>query len=349
MKAPRYSAQCQCASGGVDVHTHFVPADFPTYLGPAIPADWPSMAPAQACHRHVMIDQKIYRTVSDKCWDGAKRQRDMAAQRIGLQAISPMPELLSYWMNKKDTQVLSRYLNDQIGEMVAASDGQMVGLGTIPLQDMDLAIRELAYLMETEGFAGVEIGTNVNGVAIGDPQFEPFFEAAEAMGAAVFVHALKPTGQDRLVGPKPLLQALAYPTDVGLAAASCICTNVIVKFPNLRIAFSHGGGTLASLLPRLDQAHRVFSALSDTISVAPVAQARRFFYDTLVFDDATLRHLLSMFGPTQLMIGTDYPFAFRENDPRARVDSASSDQQVRDLLLYRNAEIFLGLTPRSET
>jgi len=352
LKPPRYTAQCRCASGGIDIHTHVVPANLPAYLGAKIPSDWPSMAPAHACHRHVMIDQKIYRTVADKCWDVDKRRNDIQAQNLGLQALSPMPELLSYWMDSRDAHVLSRYLNDQIGEMVAASDGHMVGLGTIPLQDLDLAIVKLTHLMEQGNFAGVEVGSNVNGRAIGDPHFDPFFEAAEALGAAIFVHALKPTGQDRLVGPKPLLQALAYPTDVGLAAASVICANVLVKFPRLRIAFSHGGGTLASLLPGLDQAHRVFGALSESIVESPAAQARRLFYDTLVFDDATLLHLMKLFGPTRLMIGTDYPFAFRENDPRTRIDRVCVDRSVRDLLLYRNAQTFLGLVPsisRSET
>ncbi|KKB65137.1 aminocarboxymuconate-semialdehyde decarboxylase [Robbsia andropogonis] len=348
MQGRPLAAQCRCAMGGVDIHTHFVPSDFPAYIGTKIPVDWPSMAPADACHRHVMIKEKVYRTVSDLCWDGEKRRLDMDAQGIGLQAVSPMPELLSYWMDKNDAQVLSRYLNDQIGDMVAASDGRMIGLGTIPLQDVDLAIRELTHLMRSNVFAGVEVGSNVNGVPIGDLRFAPFFEAAEALGAAVFVHALKPTGQDRLIGPKPLLQALAYPTDVGLAAASVICTNVLTKFPKLRIAFSHGGGTLGSLLPRLDQAYRVFGVLNDSMHTAPAVQARQFFYDTLVFDDATLRHLIDLFGSTQLMIGTDYPFAFRENDPRARVEAASADQHLRDLLLYRNAEIFLGLHAGSE-
>ena len=208
------------------------------------------MVPAQSCHRSVMISGKLYRTVSDKCWTTAKRLVDMDDMGLQIQAISPMPELLSYWMAPEAGAQLAHYLNEQIATMVNESSGRMVGLGAVPLQDMDMALRELTRIMQTPGFAGVELGSNVNGVPIGDLRFDPFFEACEALGTAVFVHALRPTGMDRLVGPAPLQQVLAYPSDVGLAAASVITTNLIERRPGLRIAFSHGGGTLAMLLPR---------------------------------------------------------------------------------------------------
>ncbi|WP_334040553.1 amidohydrolase family protein [Burkholderia ambifaria] len=342
-----HAAHSCCAGHGIDVHTHVVPADFPRYAGAHAPSSWPLMAPAHACHRHVMIDGAVYRTVSDQCWDVGKRIDDMTAQQVGIQALSPMPELLSYWMPAADAAVLLRYINDEIGGMVAQSGGCMIGLGAVPLQDIDAAIAELSRLMAVPEFAGVEVGSNVNGVPIGDPRFDPFFEAAEALGAAIFVHALKPAGRERLVGPKPLLQALGYPTDVGLAAASVICTNLIVRRPRLRIAFSHGGGTLASLLPRLEQAHSVFAPLGEAIVESPSAQARRLYYDALVFDHATLAHLVSRFGETQIMLGTDYPFAFRDKDPVGRILSAGLEPSAQGRLIHQNAETFLGMRSRS--
>jgi aminocarboxymuconate-semialdehyde decarboxylase len=334
---------CSCAKGGVDIHAHVVPASLPASVAGRVPAGWPSMEPAHACHHHVMIDGKRYRTVSEQCWDVPRRIADMDAQRIGLQALSPMPELLSYWMSEADALPLLRYVNDVIGEMVAHSKGRMIGLGAVPLQSVDTAIAELERLMREPGFVGVEIGSNVNGVPIGAMQFDPFFEAAEALGAAVFVHALRPAGKERLIGPPQLVQALAYPTDVGLAAASAICTNLMVRRPRLRIAFSHGGGTLASLLPRLEQARTVFAPLGDAIEMAPIEQARRMYYDALVFDAPTLSHLRAMFGDTRIMLGTDYPFAFSDAIARERIERAVPDDDVRERLIHRNAESFLGL------
>ena len=336
----------RCACGGIDVHAHVVPEHFPAYLGSKMPTLWPSMADAPPagglCHRHVMISGKNYRTVSEKCWSVSRRLTDLAEMGLAHQAISPMPELLSYWMDAADARQLLRYMNETIAQMVAASNGVLVGLCAVPLQDIDLAIAELRYAVQTLGFAGVEIGSNVNGVAIGDPRFDPFFEACVELDAAVFVHALKPAGMERLVGPPPLQQVLAYPTDVGLAAASVITGNLMVRRPGLRIAFSHGGGTLAMLLPRLQQGWQVFPALREQVQESPTEQARRLFFDTLVFDAPTLSRLVSQFGSSQLLIGTDYPFNFHDRTPIASLAAAGLDDATIAQLTDGNARRFLA-------
>ncbi len=339
---------CPC---GIDVHAHFVPHDFPAYLGSRTPARWPAMAPAQACHRSVMIDGKLYRTVSDKAWDSTRRIADFDAMGLARQALSPMPELLSYWMDAADARQLLRFINGEIARTCAESGGRLVGLGAVPLQDVDLAIAELRHLREAYGFPGVEIGSNVGGTAIGDPRFEPFFEACAALDMAVFVHAVKPAGMDRLVGPAQLQQVLAYPTDVGLAAASVITGGLVARHPTLRLAFSHGGGTLATLLPRLQQGWQVFPALRESLPDAPATLARRLWLDTLVFDAPLLRHLVDTFGADRLLVGTDYPFNFHERAPVARLEEAGFDAATIARLAHRNAEDFLGLpaTNLSET
>jgi aminocarboxymuconate-semialdehyde decarboxylase len=331
---------CGC---GIDVHAHVIPGEFPKYLGSVVPSGWPSMAPAHECHRHVMIDGKNYRTVSDKCWTTSRRLADFQDMGLTMQAISPMPELLSYWMKPADGAQLVRFLNEQIATMVHESGGQLIGMGAVPLQDVSLAIDALHHMKTSLGLRGVEIGSNINGVVMGDPQFDPFFEACVALDMPVFVHALRPTGMDRLLGPAPLQQVLAYPTDVGLAAASVLTGNLMTRYPTLRLAFSHGGGTLAMLLPRLQQAMSVFPALKDSVLRSPVAQARELYYDTLVFDTPTLQHLVQTFGASQLMIGTDYPFNFHDQHPITRIHDAGFDAATVDQLTHANARRFLGI------
>lgn len=331
---------CRC---GIDVHAHVVPREFPRWLPqPDLPG-WPAMAEAHACHRHVMIDGRTYRTVSDHCWDVGRRLPDLDAMGLALQAISPMPELFGYWLPAAPGALLATYVNDQIAEMLAQAGGRLAGLGGVPLQDLDRAVAELHRIMAIPGFAGVEIGSNVNGVPIGAPALRPFFAEAEALGAAVFVHAVRPAGMDRLVGPAPLQQALGYPTDVGLAAASVLTGNLLHHHPRLRIAFSHGGGTLGLLLPRLEQACSVFPAVRDAVVGSPTEQARRMFYDSLVFDGPTLAHLVAQFGATQVMVGTDYPFNFRETAPVDRVRAAIADPATQEALIRGNARRFLAL------
>jgi aminocarboxymuconate-semialdehyde decarboxylase len=130
---------------------------------------------------------------------------------------------------------------------------------------------------------------------------------------------------------------------VGLAAASALTGNLMLRRPRLRIAFSHGGGTLAMLLPRLEQAMAVFPALRDTVQPSPTEQARSFYYDTLVFDTPTLQHLVQLFGTTQLMIGTDYPFNFHDARPVQRIAQAGFDAGVTQQLVQANGLRFLGL------
>lgn len=332
-----------CACCGIDIHCHVVPARFPLPVGGASIRGWPSVVAADACHATVVIDDKPYRTVSDACWVADRRLEEMDRTGIRIQALSPMPELFGYWIETNAARDLVRYVNDAIAAIVGEGEGRFVGLGGLPLQDIDLAILELHRIVGELGFRGIEIGSNINGMPIGDPRFHPFFAEAERLGAAVFVHAVRPAGMDRLLGPAPLQQVLGYPTDVGLAAASVITGGLLQKLPKLRIAFSHGGGTFASLLPRLEQGYSAFPALNEIMTESPAMQARRLYVDSLVFDANMLRHLVAVFGEERVLLGTDYPFNFRENEPVARIEEAFADANLRERLTFANARAFLGL------
>jgi aminocarboxymuconate-semialdehyde decarboxylase len=326
----------------IDVHTHVVPENFPPYAGSGREVPWPSMAEAHACHRHVMVSGKVYRTVSDGCWSVPRRVEDMNAMRVARQALSPMPELLSYWLPLEDAKVLIRYLNEQIAAMVARAPEHFVGLGAVPLQDVDAAIDELQFLKKQLRFSGVEIASHVNGTSIGDPRFEPFFAAAEELDAAVFVHALRPAGRERIVGPFSE-QVVCFPGDIALACASMITGGVAARHPRLRIAFSHGGGAMAMLLPRLLHAWQTLPKAKDALGESPAATARRFYYDHLVFDAAAVRFLTERFGASQILLGSDYPFNMGEPDPVGALERAGLDDDARLAISARNAHRFLGL------
>lgn len=340
-KAGRFRSGCGCV--GIDIHCHVVPSSFPPAPGAVPLAGWPSMTPVQDCHATVVIDDKPYRTVSDACWMAARRIEEMDRTGIAIQALSPMPELFGYWIEAGAASDLIRHVNDVIAELVREGSGRFVGLGGLPMQDIDLAIAELQRVTGDLGCRGIEIGSNINGVPIGDPRFHPLFAEAERLGAGVFVHAVRPTGMDRLVGPAPLQQVLAYPTDVGLAAASVITGGLLQKFPKLRIAFSHGGGTFAALLPRLEQGFHCFPALRDGLPQSPLEQVRRLYVDALVFDTDMLSRIVSVFGEDRVMLGTDYPFNFREKEPVARIEQTFADAPLRERLTFRNALAFLAL------
>jgi len=330
----------------IDIHTHVVPESFPPYAGRNANVPWPSMAEAHACHKHVMIQGKVYRTVADGCWSAPRRIEDMDAMGVARQAISPMPELLSYWLPLEDAMAMIRYLNDQIAAMIEQAPDRFVGLGCVPLQDLDSSLRELEYVLQTLKFPGIEIASHVNGVSIGDARFEPFFAEAERLGAAIFVHALRPAGQDRIVGPFPE-QAVCFPGDIALACASMITGGIAAKHPKLRIAFSHGGGTMAILLPRLVHAWNRFPKAKEALPESPAVAARRFYYDQLVFDPNAVRFLLDSFGENQILLGTDYPFAMGDFEPLKTLGRTGFDRETLKRIAFKNARRFLGLPAAS--
>jgi aminocarboxymuconate-semialdehyde decarboxylase len=334
------SHACDC--GLIDVHTHWVPEHFPAYLGQRKGVPWPAMAASDsACDRNVMIDGKVYRTVPDSSFDAGRRLREMGGMGVTHQVISPMPELLSYWMQPSDALALVGFMNEALAALVQGNPRQFTGLGAVPLQDVDMAIAELERCMRL-GLAGVEVGSNINGKPLGHPDHLPFFAAAQSLGAAIFVHALRPVGMDRIVGPAFFEPVLAFPGEIGLAAASLLTTGLLLRLPRLRIGFSHGGGTLAMLLPRLQHAWQQMPSVKEAIPDSPREQVRRMYVDDLVYDTPTLSHLVQVFGPMQIMAGTDYPFAILDREPVRSIDALALDDATRKLLRQDNALRWLG-------
>jgi aminocarboxymuconate-semialdehyde decarboxylase len=293
-------------------------------------------------HRNVMISGDLFRTVNDEAWDVERRLESMALTGVTRQVLSPMPELLSYWLEPHDTLELARHVNAAMAEMVSRAPKHFAALAMAPLQAPELAARELEAIMATGQFRGVEIGTHVNGVPIGDPQFAPFFAAAEALNASVFVHALHPIGKERLVGPPVLANIIANPCETALSIMSLITGGVIERHPKLRLAFSHGGGAFAMVLPRFAHFWKQMPEIGGLAIRSPIELARTLYYDTLTFDPAVLKFLADRFGVTQLCIGTDEPFTGADKTPLAGLDQFSPAEQA--LLRNQNAERFLGET-----
>lgn len=324
-----------------DIHTHVVPGRFPASIA-NLPCPF-EIRPTCDCGRaDVYVDGRQFRTVTDECWDIERRLDSMDRMGVGRQILSPMPELLCFWRGDEEAGAIADHVNAAIEEMVSRAPSRFSALGMVPLQDPDRAIRMLAMLMESGAFRGVEIGTNINGVSLGDDRFWPFFAAAEELGASVFIHPVRPV-VSYPVPAVPAWQSLAaFPCETGLAATALIAAGLILRFPRLRLAFSHGGGALALLLPRLDHGWRNAPGLHEKLPDPPSVQARCFYYDTLVYDRDTLRFLIDSLGSRQLCIGTDQPFAIAEQDPLRPIAALGLHPDEEALLLRHNAARFLG-------
>ena len=326
----------------IDVHTHIVPEHFPPVGNRTARDRWPSMDHIEPDRANVMIEGRNFRTVLDRCWSVPRRLSEMPDQGVDKQVLSPMPRLLAYELDHKDGLDLARYLNEVIARMMDAAPDRFYGLGSVPLQNVELATQELGRV-KALGLQGVEVLTNINGKNLGDPEFRPFLKEVESLGMAIFSHAQNPTFTERMVGPDAVHNSVGFPIENALAVAGVITGGVLVDCPNLRICFSHGGGVFTQLLPRMESAWSRPGPMKELLPNSPTEYARHCFYDDVFFNNTTLRYLLDMIGASQVMVGSDYPFGFRAQKPEDEFEELKLTDQEREAIGHRNCLRFLGI------
>ena len=319
----------------VDVHTHVVPRHFPD--APVDESRWPCMCHNEDGIADVLIEGKSFRSIDRRSWDLSVRIDDMGRAGVTRQVLSPMPELLSYWFKPANASAMCRFINHEIADMVAQQGEHFSGFGMVPLQDPELAAAELATL-KTSGLVGVEVGSNVNGHYLGEAQFDEFLAEAERLALAIFVHALHPIGIERLDAFPDLIPFAGFPLDTALCAMTLIRSGALDRYPNLRIGFSHGGGSVIPLVHRLGKGAEVTGGFDGLLTRSPVEYARDFYYDNLVYDSDYLRYL-SSFAPGKVFSGTDYPYLIMDPEPNLTVKSAGGDESMA----WQAAHTFLGL------
>lgn len=327
----------------IDMHTHFVPVDLPDMSYRKGNDRWPTIKKVNETENQVMISGQIFRTVNHVCWDMDARLAEMDDEGIAAHVLSPMPELLSHWFEPKDTLEFSKHMNEKLAEMISVNANRFYGLGMVPIQEPKLAAAEVRKLKSEFGVHGVEVGSNINGIPIGDPSFLPFFEAIAEENLAVFIHPIHPVGTDRIVGPNSLRNLICFPSETGMATASLITGGVISRFPNIRIAISHGGGTFASILPRLTMGWKIFADYTQLLEKSPMDYAKQLYFDNLVYDDLTANHLVSMFGSEQILVGSDYPFIIREKQLEKFLKRLPLSQVEQEDIKRNNTLRFLGV------
>jgi len=336
------SQNASCYFGLVDSHTHWLPYQFPAYLGQPKCVAWPSMALGDLVRdRKVIINGMIYRAVTDSSWDAGRRLQEMTPTGVTHQVVSPMLELLSYWLAAYEAPSLNFLINEELVAIVSADLAHFTSLCALPMQDVELDIVELERYIRL-GLAGVELGTNINVKLPVQVDHALFFAASKLLCDAIFVHALRPAGMERLVGLPPLEQVQDFPSIVGLATASLLTSGTLARLPKLRIAFSHVGDSLAILLPRQQHRWEQLSPIRKLFGQLPRELFRQLFVDDLVYDAKTIRILLQVFGTTQALALTDYTFAITDREPSRRIDQLTLDAATCRLLRQDNALRWLG-------
>ncbi len=327
----------------IDIHTHILPENWPDLKERYGYGGFVQLEHSGPGCARMIQDGKPFRDVGANCWDPTVRLGDCDTHGVDVQVLSTVPVMFSYWAKPADTLDLSRLLNDHIAEVVADAPHRFVGLGTVPMQHADYAIREMERCVRDLGLAGIEIGTHVNGWNLDDHQLFPIFEAAQEMGAAVFVHPWEMLGRERMERYW-LPWLVGMPAETALSICSMIFGGVFERLPNLRIAFAHGGGAFPATIGRIEHG---FNVRPDLVAVNNTHNPRdylgRFVVDSLVHDPNVLDYMIKLMGINCIALGSDYPFPLGELAPGSLIESMPLSKAARERLLSGTALEWLDL------
>ncbi|MBG61297.1 MAG: 2-amino-3-carboxymuconate-6-semialdehyde decarboxylase [Woeseiaceae bacterium] len=327
----------------IDIHTHILPKNWPNLKERYGYGGFVQLEHCSGCSR-MLIDGEHFRDVTKNCWDPNTRIEECDKTEVDVQVLSTVPVMFSYWAKPKDTADLSMILNDHIADLVTEFPKRFIGLGTLPMQDADLSIKELTRLKEIKGIAGVQIGSHINGWNLDDSRIFPILEAAQDLDLSVFVHPWQMLGSDRM-NLYWLPWLVGMPAETALSICSLIFGGVFEKLPNLRIAFAHGGGAFPSIIGRLEHGYNVRSDIVATHNKHnPRDYIGKFYLDSLVHEPSVLRYMIDLFGADCIALGSDYPFPLGEEIPGEMIKNMKLDKNIVSALYADTALKWLNLT-----
>ena len=326
----------------IDIHTHIMPAQMPNWVQKFGYGNFIHLE-HRNCKACMIKGDKVFRQVDDNCFDAEVRLAEMNDTNVDIQVLSTIPVLFNYWAKPKDGLETSRFFNDHIANTVIKNTNRFIGLGTVPLQDIELAIIEMERCVLELHMPGLEIGSNINGINLSDKQFFPFYKRAEELGCSLFVHPWEMMGETQM--PQYWLPWLVgMPAETSRAICSMIFGGVLQQFPALKVAFAHGGGSFPFTIGRIEHGYNV---RPDLVAVDNAIHPRdyigKFWIDSLVHDAKALHYIVDVMGADNICLGSDYPFPLGEHHPGKLINEVINDTELQQKLLYKNALQWLGL------
>ena len=291
----------------IDMHSHIIPKNLP---------DWEKKFGYEGFIRlehhkpgwaNMMLGDNFFREINHNCWDPEVRINEYEKYTTQVQVVCTIPVLFAYFSKPKDGLEVARFLNDDLANLVYKYPKKYIGLGSLPMQDPELAVQELFRIREL-GLKGVQVGTNIEDKNLNEPDFYPVWEACEKLGLAVLVHPWNMMGKKNM-NKYWLPWLVGMPAETSRAMCSMIFGGIFDKFPNLRVNFCHASGSFLSTIGRIEHG---FNSRPDLVAVDnqknPREYCGHFWVDCITHDQDMLHYVLKMQGSKRVTLGSDYPF-----------------------------------------
>jgi len=324
----------------IDIHAHWYPEAWVQMLESEGPAQ--GIEIGHNPRGNVTFAVPRYKATFQQTYiDLPSRLREMDAARVDVHALS-LTQPMVYWASPEFGARLARAYNDGLAEAHLLHPERLVGLATLPMQAPELAVEEVRRAATLPGICGVYMATHIMDRNLDQPELDPVYACCEALGLPVFLHPVNPVGAERMRNYH-LRNLIGNPTDTAIAAASLIFGGVLDRFPRLDFVLPHAGGTLPALAGRWDHGHRVRKELAH-LPRPPSSYLRRFYYDTITHDDATLVNLIAQVGADRILMGSDCPADMSYTRPVEVVERlAGVDAADREAILGLSARRLLKL------
>ncbi|MFE1585858.1 amidohydrolase family protein [Streptomyces sp. NPDC058737] len=298
----------------VDVHAHVLLPEVDALVA-GLPADAEAKeldarrnGPAALAVSGLMVRERYPRLT-----DVTVRLAAMDAQGVDVQLVSPSPSHYHYWADEETAEKLYRLANEATAAHCSAAPERLRGLGLVPLQHPQQAVRALDHAL-AQGLLGVEVSSHAPGRELSDAAYEPLWSRAEETGALLFLHPFGCTLDERL-DQWYLSNTVGQPTENAVALSHLIFSGVLDRHPGLKIIAAHGGGYLPTHIGRSDHAWSARSDAGAGCAHPPSSYLKRLYFDSLVHDPGVLRELVRVAGADRVLLGSDFPFDMGTEDP----------------------------------
>ena len=325
----------------IDIHAHSLPCDLPDFNQEFGEAGFISLEkytdPSGEEKVRMMKEGKLFREVSKNCYDSKARISDLEKANVDVQVLSTVPVMFNYWAKDEHALETSKFLNDDLAKVVSEHPKRFLGLSTVPLQNPQLAARELERCTTKLGLSGVQIGSHIGEVNLDHESLFPFYEAAQDLGAAIMVHPWDMMGKETMKDYW-LPWLVGMPAETTRAMCSMIFGGVFDQFPRLKVLFAHGGGAFAHTIGRIEHGFHVRPDLCQVRTKrSPRDYLGSFYVDSITHDPKALMTNIELYGLDSIALGSDYPFPLGEAQAGRMIEAMSFSNDNRERLLSGTA------------